>query len=96
MNERHQKRTLDLLREADLVYTCVDEPQVPLLRPARGRRNERHRARALSRPERLTVAAAQPDRERALHAISIPPRSSRAWVPPPAGSPMRPRPSTCS
>ncbi|HVH47545.1 MAG TPA: DUF72 domain-containing protein [Labilithrix sp.] len=27
MNERHQRRTLDLLREADLVYTCVDEPQ---------------------------------------------------------------------
>jgi uncharacterized protein YecE (DUF72 family) len=27
MNERHQKRTLDLLRDADLVYTCVDEPQ---------------------------------------------------------------------
>src|SRR5262249_30898527 len=27
MNERHRERTLDLLREADLVYTCVDEPQ---------------------------------------------------------------------
>lgn len=27
MNERHRDRTLALLREADLVYTCVDEPQ---------------------------------------------------------------------
>jgi uncharacterized protein YecE (DUF72 family) len=27
MNERHRERTLALLREADLVYTCVDEPQ---------------------------------------------------------------------
>jgi uncharacterized protein YecE (DUF72 family) len=27
MNERHRDRTLALLREGDLVYTCVDEPQ---------------------------------------------------------------------
>lgn len=27
MNERHRERTLALLRDADLVYTCVDEPQ---------------------------------------------------------------------
>lgn len=27
MNEHHRERTLALLRDADLVYTCVDEPQ---------------------------------------------------------------------
>ena len=27
MNERHRERMLVLLRDADLVYTCVDEPQ---------------------------------------------------------------------
>lgn len=27
MNERHRERTLALLRDTDLVYTCVDEPQ---------------------------------------------------------------------
>ena len=27
MNERHRDRTMALLRDADLVYTCVDEPQ---------------------------------------------------------------------
>ncbi len=27
MNERHRDRTLALLHDADLVYTCVDEPQ---------------------------------------------------------------------
>ncbi len=27
MDERHRERTLDLLRDAHVVYTCVDEPQ---------------------------------------------------------------------
>ncbi len=95
MNERHQKRTLDLLREADLVYTWTN----PRASPPRSRpwRLQRVTSRSCASTAGAHRRWKRPSRrQRALPLSLLDPKSSASGCPEIAGSPTRPRPVTCS
>ncbi|MBN9166806.1 MAG: hypothetical protein BGO98_14515 [Myxococcales bacterium 68-20] len=82
MNERHQDRTLALLREGDLVYTCVDEPQgfassiPPIAVATSDIALVRFHGRSAARWKRRTESASE--RFRYLYTTD----ELREWVPP--------------
>jgi uncharacterized protein YecE (DUF72 family) len=81
MNDRHRERTLALLRDADLVYTCVDEPQgfpssVPPIAAATSRvALVRFHGRSAARWNKATSTAAERFRYRYSE------RELREWTP---------------
>src|SRR5262249_14663023 len=81
MNERHKERTLDLLREGNLIYTCVDEPQgfpssiPPIAALTSDIALVRFHGRSASRWKRPTDSAS----ERFRYLYSTP--ELREWVP---------------
>ncbi len=81
MNERHRERTLGLLREGDLVYTCVDEPQglpssiPPIAAATSDVALVRFHGRSAARWKRKTASASE--RFRYLYSLD----ELREWVP---------------
>ncbi len=81
MNDRHREETLALLRDADLVYTCVDEPQgfpssvPPIAAATSDIALVRFHGRSASRWNKATASAA----ERFRYQYSE--RELREWAP---------------